>query len=123
MNLTVEQVREIEEINGTKESRTEYFEAVRAIVNGNYGTVRWRKNYMEVISLDKDNFIDIETKTIKGIRYIVAIRQYAPKAKSFYALILERKRGKWICTFNKEWFDENGNYKKGCQELKNKEYV
>lgn len=122
MKLTVEQVRRIEEINGTKTSRTEYFEAIRAIVGGNYGTVRWHKNHMEMISLDKDNFIDIETKTVKGVRYVVAIRHYAPTTKSLYAVLLERKRGKWTCTYDKDWFDEKGEWKDGCRELKNKEY-
>ena len=64
--LTVEEISKINNINGTMKDRYEYFEKLAELLGGKYTTVRWNKNFVEAVSLDKTTILDIQCKTVKG---------------------------------------------------------
>ena len=124
--LTVAEIKKIESINGTLKNRIDYIEALQEIVGTN-GCVscRFNKNHMTTISLDKTTIMEIETKTIKGNRYVVRmwINDFAKDSRK--GLYLERvnKTGKWLVTYDSDWFTVEGNWKSGCEAAKNSEYI
>ena len=117
--ITLEQLDKIEDINGTLVTRYDYIDAIAEILDVNYGGVRWNVNTMKTIALDDQHILDITTKTVKGQRFIVGMTVYG--GEEFMSLNLLRKRGVWICTYDKDWF-ENGNWKEGAEQLKGQAY-
>lgn len=71
--LTAEQIKAIEEMNGTMESRYDYFEEFANIIGvGNSFAVRYNKNKTKRLHLD-NMIVDITTRTKKGKLMIVRI--------------------------------------------------
>jgi hypothetical protein len=118
--ITLEQLNKIEAINGTLSERYEYIDAIATVLEANLGGVRWNVNTMKTISLDKDHILDINTKKIKGQRFIIGLTVY--NSKGIPTLWLERKRNVWICKYDSDWFAE-GNWKEGAERLKDQPYV
>ena len=119
--LTKEEISKIEAINGTLSDRYGYMEALTEILDADRGTVRWNVNHMKTISLPDNCLLDIATKTAKGKRYVVDMRIYNERGSLM--LCLERKKGVWCNTFDREWFTPEGQYKEGAEELVNKPYL
>ena len=110
--LTVEELNKIEALNGTLESRYEYIEAIQKIMSDYSARQRVNKNYMKTIMVEKNVFIDIDTKTIKGTRYVVSMRinDLNKENGGYTSLYRNNKSGKWMARYDSEWFDENGNW-------------
>jgi hypothetical protein len=118
--ITVEQINKIEAINGTFSERYEYIDAIAEILVTDCGTTRWNKNHMKTITVDDQHTLDITTKKVKGQRFVVRMDIYNNKGK--LQMVLERKRNIWICGYDKEWYDDSGNYKNGAEQKKDKTY-
>ena len=71
--LTAEELKKINEINGTCADRYEYFDRIAEICNGYVGSITWWVNAVKGVVLDENTVLDIATKTVKGVKKIWAI--------------------------------------------------
>lgn len=118
--ITLEQLDKIEAINGTLTDRYEYIDAITDIMGANYGGVRWNVNTMKTISLDSQHILDITTKKVKGQRFVVRMIVY--DGEGIPTLWLDRKRGVWTCTHDRDWYSDKDNYEEVVKELKGQPY-
>lgn len=118
--ITLEQLNKIEAINGTLSERYEYIDAIAETLNADCGGVRWNINTMKTIALDKEHILDISTKKVKGQRFVTGLAVYG--SKGIATLLLERKRGVWICTFDADWYSDKDNYEEVVKAMKGQPY-
>lgn len=64
--ITTEELNKINEMNGSKSDRYNYYEALADILNGEHITIRYNTNRVKGVALDKDTILDIGCKTVRG---------------------------------------------------------
>ena len=64
--ITTEELNKINEMNGSKSDRYNYYEALADILNGEHITIRYNTNRVKGVALDKATILDIGCKTVRG---------------------------------------------------------
>lgn len=69
-HINEQELKAINEINGTKADRYEYFEELAKILGGTYGRFEWMYKKVACVRFADGTILDIETKTVRGVKVI-----------------------------------------------------
>ena len=100
-HINEQELKAINEINGTKADRYEYFAELAKILGGEYGRFEWMYRNVACVQFKDGSILDIDTKTVKGAKVISTIRIH-----DFESHDLEKwdyKKGtlvKWVSKFD-----------------------
>lgn len=87
--LTDQELKAINEINGTMNDRYEYFRKIADMFNGTITSVKWDFKYVSAVAVDKTTIMDIRCKTVNGKKMIsyLSINDFETREHEAYKLI------------------------------------
>lgn len=103
--LSLAQIKKIETINGTMDSRNEYLEAIANLLGLKYGSFKYDKNDVARVIIDDSTILDIKTKNVNGVKMITSV-SVLDYANNYDSLIVEKKKDDWIAVCGAKWYIE-----------------